>query len=74
MKNGWYEINDPKMPVPKDTALLVFLEGGQGYEIGHFNTMHDKWVAGWDGRAIPVTHWQWLPVTPSGEDYWPART
>lgn len=68
MPHGWHDIaEDGTMPPPHDTALLLFT--GSTYEIGHFNTLQKKWLANPNGKAITPTHWQWLPPTPSGDDW-----
>lgn len=55
---------EPIETAPKDTALLLF---GSYYEIGHFNTRLDRWVAHWDHRPLNPRWWQRLPEMPEAE-------
>jgi len=55
----------PIETAPKDTAVLTY---GFGYEIAHYNTDLDAWVACWDHRPIrtPVG-WMPLPESPMAD-------
>ncbi|MBB5444605.1 MULTISPECIES: hypothetical protein [unclassified Paraburkholderia] len=69
------QIRDAWQPIgtaPKETAVLVYT--GCSYEIAHFNTLLDKWVACYDHRHLsgPMhMHWMPLPKAP-GADAQPA--
>jgi hypothetical protein len=53
----------PIETAPKNTAILVY---SWGYDVAHFNTLLNAWVACWDHRKLKgVTHWQPLPDPPA---------
>lgn len=57
--NEWQPIES----APKDTAVLAY---DFGYEVAHFNTLLNKWVACSDHRPIRgPTHWMPLPDPPA---------